>query len=537
MEIQETTEFKNTRGILEKSLKFIRGRCTKNGAFDANRLDEYQYAIYNLALSFSELEAARSLSNYALSSGSFEKRLAVCFFAEVIQTINGRLLASSQDFGSLGKVPLGPSFISEQLSAENLSEIGQEALARKCDFVEAELTESQKLIKKTFSQFAEQRVAPISQNIHRFNKSIPDALLKELSSLGCFGLSIPQRYGGLCPDNKEDNLNMILVTEELSRASLGAAGSLITRPEIMARALLSGGSEEQKEYWLPKIASGEKLCAIAITEPDYGSDVASLELKAKPVDNGWILSGSKTWSTFAGRADVLLVLARTDPKKSLSHRGLSLFMVEKPSFMGEEFEVKQSVGGVLSGTAIPTVGYRGMHSYQLFFDDFFVPNTNLIGEREGIGKGFYFTMQGLTGGRIQTAARACGLIQAAIEKTIRYTQDRKVFLKPLADYQLTRVKFARMTMHLCAARTFTYAVGKLLNQGEGQMEASLVKLFSCRASEWITREAMQLHGGVGYAEETEVGRYWLDARVLSIFEGTEETLALKVIGRRLIESA
>ena len=310
----------------------------------------------------------------------------------------------------------------------------------------------------------------------------------------------PERYGGLCPDNKEDNLNMILVTEELSRASLGAAGSLITRPEIMARALLSGGSEEQKEYWLPKIASGEKLCAIAITEPDYGSDVASLELKAKPVDNGWLLSGSKTWSTFAGRADVLLVLARTDPKKSLSHRGLSLFMVEKPPFMGEEFEVKQSVGGVLSGKAIPTVGYRGMHSYQLFFDDFFVPNTNLIGEREGIGKGFYFTMKGLTGGRIQTAARACGLIQAAIEKTIRYTRHRRVFSKPLMDYQLTQVKLARMAMHFCAARTFTYSVGKLLNQDEGQMEASLVKLFSCRASEWITREAMQLHGGMGYAE-------------------------------------
>ena len=165
LEIQETTEFKNTRGILEKSLKFIRGRCTKNGAFDANRLDEYQYAIYNLALSFSELEAARSFSNYAISSGRFEKSLAACFFAEVIQTINGRLLASSQDFGSLGKVPLGTSFISEQLSAENLSEIGQEALARKGDFVVAELTESQKLIKKTFFQFAEQRVAPVSQNI------------------------------------------------------------------------------------------------------------------------------------------------------------------------------------------------------------------------------------------------------------------------------------------------------------------------------------------------------------------------------------
>ena len=537
MEIQGTTEFKKTQDYLEESLGFIRASCTKNGAFDANSLDEHQYALYNLALSFSELEAAKSFSKYAITSGTFEKRLATCFFAEVIQTINARLLASNQDYGIVGKIPLVTSFISDQLSANNLSGIGEEALARNFDFEATDLTESQRLIKKTFFQFAEQRVAPSSQNIHRFNTSIPEELLKEMSSLGCFGLSIPERYGGHCLDDKEDELNMILVTEELSRASLGGAGSLITRPEIMTRALLTGGSEKQKEYWLPKIASGEKLCAIAITEPDFGSDVASLELKAKSVDKGWLLSGSKTWSTFAGRANLLLTLARTDPEKSLSHRGLSLFIVEKPSFTGEEFKVEQRFGGMLSGNAIPTIGYRGMHSYQLFFDDFFVPNINLIGGKDGIGKGFYFTMQGLTAGRIQTAARACGVIKAAIEKTIHHTRHRRVFSKPLVDYQLTQVKLARMAMHFCAARTFTYSAGKLLKQDEGQMEASLVKLFSCRASEWITREAMQLHGGMGYAEESEVSRCWLDARVLSIFEGSEETLALKVIGRKLIEDA
>ena len=330
---------------------------------------------------------------------------------------------------------------------------------------------------------------------------------------------------------------MIVVTEELSRGSLGGAGSLITRPEIMARALIVGGTEEQKQHWLPKIAEGRPLCAIAITEPDYGSDVASIKLKATQVDDGWVLNGAKAWSTFAGKSGVLLTLARTDPDPSAGHRGLSLFMVEKPEYDGESFEVSQEGGGRLSGKSIPTLGYRGMHSFNLFFDDFFVPATHVIGEGQGLGKGFYFTMRGFMGGRIQTAARACGVMQAAFDVGLSYAQDRKVFGKAVADYQLTLVKFAKMAMYLGACRQFTYAVGRMMDDGGGQMEASLVKLLACKLSEWTSREAMQIHGGMGYAEETDASRYWLDARVLSIFEGTEETLALKVVGRSLVEQA
>lgn len=178
-----------------------------------------------------------------------------------------------------------------------------------------------------------------------------------------------------------------------------------------------------------------------------------------------------------------------------------------------------------------------MHSFSLFFDDFYVPYSHVIGEGQGLGKGFYFTMRGFMGGRIQTAARACGVMQAAIEEATRYAKDRLVFGKPVADYQLTLTKLARMGVALALSRQFTYSVGRLMDAGGGQMEASLVKLYACRASEWITREAMQIHGGMGYAEESTVSRLWQDARVLSIFEGTEETLALKVVGRSLVESA
>jgi (2S)-methylsuccinyl-CoA dehydrogenase len=212
-------------------------------------------------------------------------------------------------------------------------------------------------------------------------------------------------------------------------------------------------------------------------------------------------------------------------------------MCEKPSTDDHQFEFEQSGGGKLTGKAISTIGYRGMHSYQLFFDDFFVPDSHLIGESQGLGRGFYFTMRGFMGGRIQTAARACGVMQAAFEKAVSYANERKVFGQSIASYGLTRTKLARMAATLAACRQYTYSVGRMMDQGKGQMEASLVKLLACKAAEWISREAMQIHGGMGYAEETPVSRYWLDARVLSIFEGTEETLALKVVGRSLVENA
>ena len=232
-----------------------------------------------------------------------------------------------------------------------------------------------------------------------------------------------------------------------------------------------------------------------------------------------------------------MVVARTDPDRSLAHRGLSVFLVEKPSFETHDFDYRQPSGGRLIGRAIPTMGYRGMHSFVLSFDDVFVPDACMVGQRDGLGKGSYYTMAGMMGGRMKTAARACGVMRAALLAALRYAGDRKVFDAPLGSFALTRAKLARMAARYAACRRFTYAVGLLLERGGGRMEASLVKLFACRSAEWLTREALQIHGGMGYAEETAVSRYFGDARVLSIFEGAEETLALKVVARTLLEQS
>ncbi|MBL4826179.1 MAG: acyl-CoA dehydrogenase [Spongiibacteraceae bacterium] len=330
---------------------------------------------------------------------------------------------------------------------------------------------------------------------------------------------------------------MVVVTEALSEASLAAAGSLITRPEILSRALLSGGTETQKQKWLPQIAVGEPLCGIAITEPDYGSDVASLSLRGSKTQGGWLLNGAKTWCTFAGKAGVLMVVTRTDPDKSKGHKGLSLLLVEKPVYDGHEFNYEQPKGGRLVGKAIPTIGYRGMHSFDLSFEDFFVPDRHVIGEEAGLGKGFYYTMSGMMGGRMQTAARASGVMRAALMAGLQYTQDRSVFNAPLINYPLSAAKLTSMAARYTVSRFLAYTVAGILDQGGGRVEASLVKLFACRSAELITRESLQLHGGMGYAEESSISRYFVDARVLSIFEGAEETLALKVIARSLLETA
>jgi len=525
--------------VVGRSLSATKAACTGERGVSAAALDNYQQVTAELSVCTAEIQCARTYMAHVASGNEFEQTLAATFCAEMLQNIRNRLARCPGDFGlsqqDIDELPM--SACGDLLSTNSLAALGQQVVERGGDLGHRGLDDEKLLMADTFRQFAEEVVKPLAEDIHRQDLIIPDEILDGVRELGCFGLSVPQRYGGLLPDDAEDSLGMIVVTEELSRASLGGAGSLITRPEIMARALIEGGTEEQKQHWLPRIAAGDPLCGIAITEPDYGSDVASMKLKATKTDEGWLLNGAKAWSTFAGKSGVLLTLARTDPDPSLGHRGLSLFMVEKPSFDGEEFEVTQPGGGKLTGQSIPTVGYRGMHSFQLFFDDFFVPATHLLGEGQGLGKGFYFTMRGFSGGRIQTAARACGVMQAAFDVALSYAQDRKVFGNPVADYQLTRVKFARMAMYLAASRQFTYAVGRLMDEGKGQMEASLVKLLACKLSEWITRESMQIHGGMGYAEETSASRYWLDARVLSIFEGTEETLALKVVGRSLVEGA
>ncbi len=234
---------------------------------------------------------------------------------------------------------------------------------------------------------------------------------------------------------------------------------------------------------------------------------------------------------------------RTDPDRSKGHRGLSLFLVQKPQAEGHGFLFNQEAGadgrpvdssGRMEGRAIDTLGYRGMHSYEVAFENWFVPDDNLVGGPDGLGQGFYLQMQGFENGRLQTAARAIGVMQAAYEAALEYAESRVVFGAPIVDYQLTRAKLGRMAVLIQAARQSAYEVARLMSKGEGALEASMIKAYVCRAAEWVTREALQIHGGMGYAEEFAVSRYFVDARVLSIFEGADETLALKVIARRLV---
>jgi (2S)-methylsuccinyl-CoA dehydrogenase len=387
-------------------------------------------------------------------------------------------------------------------------------------------------VRSNVRQFAEREIMPHAERIHHHDELVPERFITEMANLGYFGLSIPEKYGG----HELGNLAMILTTEELSRASLAAAGSLITRPEILAKAILAGGTEAQKQHWLPKLASAEVMAAISVTEPNVGSDVASVSCRAERTTGGFHITGAKAWCTFAGRADVIALLARTDPDMTKGARGLTLFIVDKPRFLGHEFSATQDGGGTLTGKADRTPGYRGMHSFTLAFDKWFVPDAQVVGGEDGIGRGFALQMAGFAAGRLQTGGRACGVTQAAIEQTARYVSERKQFGRPIGDYGLTRYHLGRMTSRLVAARAITYAAARAMDGDERAAApvAGMAKLFSCDVAVEVTQLGQLLHGGWGYAEEYPISRYVADAQVLPIFEGVKPILTLKVVGRSLL---
>jgi (2S)-methylsuccinyl-CoA dehydrogenase len=517
--------------------------CTRAGRLDAALLDEQQGACFELSWAKAELQAAVEIvSSDGLSP--LQRELGLAFVTDAIGSVLRRLESVSIDMGEdllpLQRVACAPEFIRLRRAADSsstLARLGHAVIESPDELALRSTHDDVAIACESFARFAAERVAPLAQDIHRQDLTVPESLLTLMREMGAFGLSIPEEFGGSANGGPADSALMIAVTEVLSEASLAAAGSLITRPEILARALLAGGTSAQQSHWLPRIASGELLCAIAITEPDYGSDVAGLVLAATPAEGGWRLNGAKAWCTFAGKAGLLMVVARTNRDRSLGHKGLSVMLVEKPSFDTHEFHYAAPGGGSLAGRAIPTIGYRGMHSFDLVFDDFFVPAMNVVGEEGGVGKGFYFTMAGMTGGRLQTAGRACGVMRAAIKAASEYALNRKVFGAPLADYALTKIKLARMAARYLACRQLAEATGRGADRPTHAMEASLAKLLACRCAELVTREALQIHGAMGYAEETPVSRLFVDARVLSIFEGAEETLALKVIARSLLEAA
>jgi (2S)-methylsuccinyl-CoA dehydrogenase len=526
--------------------------CTQGGKHLPAELDRWQSETFRIAQLYAQTAAAQSALP-AAQLGELEALLALASAGMAANLLREQLpLLAMQidgaDGGAAGAVGADDAGAAGRLAQdERLLNLVRntagaafnarvlEAIDRQQSFGADGLDEERRMLRQSFRAFADKRIKPVAERFHREDLLIPDDLIREAAELGCFGLSIPQAYGGV--QDRPDSLGMVLVTEELCRGSL-IFGSLITRPEILARALLKGGTERQRARFLPPMASGEQMVAVSVTEPDFGSDVAGIKCSARRTADGWRLNGTKLWCTFAGRAELIGILARSEPDLALGYKGLSLFVIEKPAYRGHDFEHRPPQGGRMAGRAIATQGYRGMHSYELIFEDYPVPAENLIGEEAGRGKGFYLQMEGFAFGRLQTAGRALGLMQAALEAATGYARARQVFGQPLIGYALTQEKLVRMAAMVQTCRQACYAAARRLDEdpAAAQMEASLVKFLACRQAEWITREAQQIHGGMGYAEEFPVSRLFVDARVLSIFEGAEEVLALKVILPALLKA-
>lgn len=518
--------------ILADGVRSVAAASAEGGHIVPAMIDTQQTLLYELATLSAAVFAARSLLR-AEGDNDVSSDLVLIHAAGVAADLQSRLAGRAVDLAPLSGVA---DAVALGRSIPLLARVSDRVVHHGGELGGRGLSDELEMVRQSFRRFGEERVAPIAERIHREDADIPEDIIRGLAELGCFALSVPEEHGGLAGGGDDELLAMVLVTEELSRASLGAAGSLITRPEIVATAIARGGTPEQRERWLPRIASGECMTAVAITEPDAGSDVASLRATARRDGDEWVVDGVKTWCTFAGRAEYLLVLARTDRDLSLGHRGLSLLLLEKEACQGHHFELQQPGGGRMEGRAIATIGYRGMHSFEVSFEGWRVPADAVIGGEEGLGRGFYLQMQAFANARLQTAARAQGLMQAALEDAARYVDARRVFATRLADLPLTQERMARMAAALAACRAAGAEVARAIaaNRPDASFLASQIKLFACRSAEWVTRDAQQLHGGYGYAEEYRVSRLFVDARVLPIFEGTDEVLALKVVGRELV---
>ena len=527
-----------TQQLVDLALE--RARELTHGGRD---IDEHQVATERVVYAATQARAAHLLveavEEIAAEGRATDHHQALCAasVAELSASLRGRLEPALEDLG-LSAEAFDGAFPSALRALERSS--GHESVLRAlgrhvCDLRGQDdwpLDDLHEQVREAVREFGENEVAPEAERIHRNDDLVPDRFIENMAELGYFGLAIPEAYGG----SEMGNLAMILTTEELSRASLAAAGSLITRPEILTKALVGGGTEDQKKAWLPRIAAGEIMVGISVTEPDIGSDVAGVKCRAERRGDEWVINGPKAWCTFAGRANVLAVLLRTDPDVSKGAKGLSLFIVPKDRFDGHEFEMVQPGGGRLVGKADATPGYRGMHSFTLNFEDYVVPAENLVGGSGGEGRGFYLQMAGFAAGRLQTGGRACGLAQAALEKTAQYVVDRQQFGQPISEYQLTQYTLGRMAAMLASSRAITYAAARAFDEDERAAAplAAQAKLLACDMAVELTQQGQLMHGGWGYAEEYPISRYVVDAQVLPIFEGVKPILELKVVGRALL---
>lgn len=525
--------------LLQQGVEHLRGLCVANGRVSAAALHTHQHAAHSLAWFATTLGSLRCLSRWAEALetsgrwGSTERLLLSVAAGAYLAQISGGIPMAAGEMAHLHDI--GPAWAPGPEATLLLhganTPATRAALAAALAQADGHIVQGDsgldpemEMIRAQFHRFCQETVTPYAHQWHLDDALIPLDVCNSLADMGVFAMTIPESYGGL----GMSKVAMAVVSEELSRGYIGV-GSLVTRTDIAAELILAGGTAAQKDAWLPKLASGDVLPTAVFTEPDTGSDLAHLRTKARREGEGWILSGNKTWITHAARAHLMMVLARSDAAQD-DHRGLSMFLVEKtPGTDAEPFP-----DATLNGGEIPVLGYRGMKEYTLSFDDHPVPADGLLGGEEG--KGFAHLMQTFESARIQTAARAVGVAQSALDAALRYAQDRHQFGQPLLAFPRVSGKIALMAADILVARLLTYASAARKDSGERcDLEAGMAKMLAARTAWWAADNAVQIHGGNGYALEYPVSRILCDARVLGIFEGASEIQA-QVIARRLIEA-
>ncbi|MEN2977023.1 acyl-CoA dehydrogenase family protein [Tistrella bauzanensis] len=516
----------------------VGGLVRDDGRVDGGRLDANQHAVHGLAWVATYVEALRQMLGWARRLeadgrlGMLERLMLQAAFGEYLAQLAGGLPMSQgemvrpADFGLTAEAAaLGQGDAGVLAAGGNTAAVRGALAALIADghFGDLGLEDDTLLmIRDQFRRFVEEKVVPFAHDWHKADVLIPIEVVEQMAELGVFGLTVPEEFGGL----GMTKVAMCLVTEELSRGYIGV-GSLGTRSEIAAELIRLGGTEDQKQHFLPKLASGEILPTAVFTEPGTGSDLGSLKTRATLNGDAYTVTGNKTWITHAARADLMTLLVRTDPATK-NYAGLSMMLAEKPR--GTDAEPFPAQG--MSGGEIRVLGYRGMKEYEIGFDDFQVPAANLLGRVEG--QGFKQLMATFESARIQTAARAVGVAQSALEMGLRYAHERVQFSKPIYAFPRVSSKLVWAAVEIMIARQLTYFSAREKDSDRRcDLEAGMAKLLAARVA-WATADnAVQVHGGNGYAEEYPISRVLCDARILNVFEGAAEIQA-QVIARRLL---
>jgi (2S)-methylsuccinyl-CoA dehydrogenase len=537
----------SAKAVVAEATRRVRTRILgADGRIDAAKLESQQHAAHGLAWLATYAEAVAELGGYAerlQAEGRFgetEALLVRIGAGEYLDQLFSGIPMSQGEMvrltGSLGLsakevAPYRTDAVETLIAEGNTPENRAALVAQMRDgsgsatVGASGLDEDMEAIRSEMRRFGKAEVVDQAHEWHLKNAYIPMEIVQKMAELGVFGLTIPEEYGGMGLPKTA----MCVVSEELSRAYIGV-GSLGTRSEIAAELILCGGTEEQKSRFLPKIASGDILPTAVFTEPNTGSDLASLRTRAVKEGDVWKITGNKTWITHPVRADIMTVLVRTKPEEK-GHKGLSMLIAEKPR--GTDADPFPVQG--LSGGEIEVLGYRGMKEYELAFEGLEVPAANLLGEVEG--KGFAQLMQTFESARIQTAARAIGVAQSALDVGLRYAEERVQFGKALVNFPRVADKLAMMAVEINIARQLTYFSAREKDEGKRcDLEAGMAKLLGARVAWAAADNALQIHGGNGFALEYPVSRILCDARILSIFEGAAEIQA-QVIARRLLEAA